>query len=576
MDGDTGASQTARPQSETVSQPAVAASPERPGRAAATGGGAAARAARYIPVFAATATMAVLGFWGLQRQSSMGNDEVVTRWAALLSLRQLAHLLRHVDAVHGLYYLLIHGWTAVGTSPAAIRVPSVLGMMVAVALTVIICRRLTGSGWASLFAGLIMALTPVISFYAQTARSYALVMACVLAATLVLMHTLAAEAGPAAGAGRRWRGWAGYAALIILGGYLNEMSLLVLAAHAVTVGLARQGWRTVRHWAAAAAVGVILVGPLLVLSDRQSGALGWLKPPTVQDVKVLLHDYFGPITVVAVLLAVCAVASLLPPLGTLRARAFGGESPVESWPPWWRSGGVTLPSVAAPLLVLPAALLILESLAWRPLYVDRYVLYGEAGVALLAGAGACRIGHWLAQLAGIGAAAGGRAGSALARLGPGGRRALIWVPGVAVCVCVLLLQLGPQHRARTPQSRLFDFGGPSRYVAAHARPGDGVLYLTDFYRKAALGYPADFRHVTDFTLAVPPARTGTFMGLDKPFPAIRRLMLGYHRIWVVGRSPYAVLPAALARQESAVLTANFTLAAQQQFKGIQVTLWLRR
>jgi len=576
MDGDTGASQTARQETETVSQPAVTASPERPGGAAAGGRGWPAAAARYLPVLAATATMAALGIWGLQRQSSMGNDEVVTRWAALLSLRQLAHLLRHVDAVHGLYYLLIHGWAAVGTSPAVIRVPSVLGMMAAVALTVVICRRLTGSAWASLFAGLIMALTPVISFYAQTARSYALVMASVLGATLALLHALAAETDATASGWRRWRDWAGYAALITLGGYLNEMSLLVLAAHAVTVGLARQGRRTALHWAVASAAGVAGVVPLLVLSDRQSAALGWLKPPTLLDVKVLLHDYFGPVTVVAVLLAVCAVASLLPPLGTLRARAFGGESPAESWPPWWRGGGVTLPSVGAPLLVLPATLLMLESLAWRPLYVDRYVLYGEAGLALLAGAGAGRIGHWLAQLAGIGAAARDPGASALGRLGPGGRRVLIWLPGVVVCACLLLLQLGPQHRARTPQSRLFDFGGPSRYVAAHAEPGDGVLYLTDFYRKAALGYPADFRHVTDFTLAVPPARTGTFMGLDKPFPAIRRLMLGYHRIWVVGRSPYAVLPVPLARQEASVLTSNFTQVSLQQFKGIQVTLWQRR
>jgi mannosyltransferase len=574
MDGDTGASQTARPEAGTVSQPAVAASPERPGGDAAGGRGWPGAAARYLPVLAATATMAALGFWGLQRQSSMGNDEVVTRWAALLSLRQLAHLLRHVDAVHGLYYLLIHGWTAVGTSPAVIRIPSVLGMMAAVALTVIISRLLTGSAWASLFAGLIMALTPVISFYAQTARSYALVMACVLGATLVLLRALAAEAGAGA-TGRRWRCWAGYGALIALGGYLNEMSLLVLAAHAVTVGLARPGRRAALHWSAASAAGVVLVVPLLILSDRQSGALGWLKPPNLLDVKVLLHDYFGPVTVVAVLLAVCAIASLLPPLGTLRARAFGGESPGESWPPWWRGGGVTLPSVAAPLLVVPATLLILESLAWRPLYVDRYVLYGEAGLALLAGAGACRIGHWLAQLAGIGAAAGGPGTGALGRLGPGGRRALIWLPGVVVCACVLLLQLGPQHRARTPQSRLFDFGGPARYVAANARPGDGVLYLTDFYRKAALGYPADFRGVTDFTLAVPPARTGTFMGLDKPFPAIRRLMLGYQRIWVVGRSPGALLPVPLARQEASVLTSNFRQVSLRQFKGIQVTLWRR-
>jgi mannosyltransferase len=133
--------------------------------------------ARYWPAVLAAAVMAVLGLWGLARDSSMGNDEVATRWAALLNLHQLARLLRHVDAVHGLYYLLMHGWMVAGTSPAVLRIPSVVSMVVAVAL--ITGRRLTGSAWAALFAGLIVALTPTISYYAQTARSYALVFACV-------------------------------------------------------------------------------------------------------------------------------------------------------------------------------------------------------------------------------------------------------------------------------------------------------------------------------------------------------------------------------------------------------------
>jgi mannosyltransferase len=141
----------------------------------ARGGGRA--AARYAPVMAATATMACFGVWGLARYSAMGNDEVASRWAASLSLGQLAHLLRHIDAVHGLYYLMLHGWMAAGTSPAVLRIPSVIGMSAAAALMVILCRRLTGSGWAGLFAGLIMATTTSDSFYAQTARSYALVFA---------------------------------------------------------------------------------------------------------------------------------------------------------------------------------------------------------------------------------------------------------------------------------------------------------------------------------------------------------------------------------------------------------------
>ena len=113
-----------------------------------------------VPPAVAAAAMLVLGWWGIARDNSMGNDEVATRWAALLPLRELAHLLGNVDAVHGLYYLLMHGWVALGSSPAVLRIPSVIAMAVAAVLMVIIGRRLTGSGWAGLFAGLIMVLTP--------------------------------------------------------------------------------------------------------------------------------------------------------------------------------------------------------------------------------------------------------------------------------------------------------------------------------------------------------------------------------------------------------------------------------
>ena len=227
--------------------------------------------------------MAVLGLWGLSRGSAMGNDEVATKWAALLSLRQLVHLLHHVDAVHGLYYLLMHCWVIVGSSPAALRVPSVLAAVAAVVMVAVLGRRLTGSAWAGLFAGLIMALTPSISFYAQTARSYALVLACVLASTLALLAALKAEtaAGAAAAASPpAARRWVLYAALIALGGYLNEIALLVLAAHGVTVLLARFGRRAVGRWIAAAAAGAIVVVPLLVLSVRQDQAVSWITRPT--------------------------------------------------------------------------------------------------------------------------------------------------------------------------------------------------------------------------------------------------------------------------------------------------------
>jgi mannosyltransferase len=468
-------------------------------------------------------------------------------------MRELAHLLGNVDAVHGLYYLLMHGWVALGSSPVLLRIPSVIAMAVAAVLMVIIGRRLTGSGWAGLFAGLIMVFTPSISFYAQTARSYAMVFACVLGSTLALLYAMEAEA---AGRPSRRR-WLVYAGLITLGGYLNEMSLLVLAAHAVTVLLARYGQPAVKRWLWAAGGGAALVAPLVLLSIKEHAALGWVSPPDLTDLRVLVQDYFGAETVAAGLLVICAAVALLPPRGTWRwlpgGAAPGGAAPER---PWWGSGGVSLPSVAAPLLVLPAAILMIESILLRPLYVDRFVLYGEAGAALLAGGGLYRIRRWLGDTS--------------------GRRALVWLPGVIVCLCVLVLQLAPQYHVRRPGSRRYDYGGPSRYVGANARPGDGIIFLGKFYRKAKLGYPGDFRETSDFSQAASPLQVGNFQGRDKPVGVTLPLMLGYRRIWVYGARPSLRLPEPELRAESGVLLRRYTLIGRRQFHGILITLWQRR
>jgi mannosyltransferase len=509
---------------------------------------------RSWPAAIAAAAMIVLGLWGLGRDSSMGNDEVATRWAASLSLGQLAHLLRHIDAVHGAYYLLMHAWMLIGTSPTALRVPSVIAMAAAVALVAVIGRQLTGSGWAGLFAGLVTALTPAMSYYAQTARSYALVFACVTASTVILIKALRSEAlksealkpgAPGAGtpdAGTRpW--WLAYGALIMVSGYLNELALLVLTAHAVTVLLARPGRAAVRRWVVAAAAGAVLVAPVVLVSSREAGAVTWIARPDRASLMLQFHDYFEVRPLISAALIICIVVALLPPLRR------GGAAAA-----WWR-GGVSVQSVAAPLLILPAALLIAESLVARPFYVDRYVLYGEAGAALLAGAGLYRIGQWL------------RAGL---RWPP-----LVAVPGVALLVCALVFQLGAQRFDRTPSSREFDFGGSSRFVGAHARAGDGVLYLGAFFRKASLGYPADFRQVTDFGAALSPRASGTLQGINQPFSVVRPLMLRYQRIWVVGQAPQLKRPPGLMRSESQELRQNFTQAARARFRGITVTLWVK-
>jgi mannosyltransferase len=347
---------------------------------------------------------------------------------------------------------------------------------------------------------------------------------------------------------------------VTLSSYLNEMALLVLAAHAVTVMVARPGRRVFERWFFSGAIGAVLVLPLLALSVKERAAIGWIAPPGVNDLRILFHDYFGATDIVALLLVACAVVAVLPEWGTRRTPSSADKPDgTTTATPWWR-GGVSLPSVAAPLLVIPAFLLLAESRVLHPLYADRYVLYGEAGAALLAGAGAYRLGQWAARLIAL----------------PGARRALICLPGVVLCVFALVLQLTPDRSVRTPQSRAYDFGGPSRYIGAHSRRGDGILYFDTFYRKAELGYPWDFTKVADFAEAETPMQAGTFRGVDKSLAQTLPLILRYQRIWVVGDQPSATLPTALLRGESQTLAKGFRMTDIQYFKGITVTLWVRR
>jgi mannosyltransferase len=188
-------------------------------------------------------------------------------------------------------------------------------------------------------------------------------------------------------------------------------------AHGITVLLARYGQPVVRRGLTAAIAGTVLAFPVLLFSLIQHGAIGWIGYPSWPAIRLLLQDYFGATAVAVVLLAICIVAAVLPPREAWPERL--GGRPAAAVLPWWRSPGVSLPSVAVPLLLVPAVILIVESYVLHPLFVDRYVLYGEAGAALLAGAGVYRIGCWLA------AAASRRQGQAA-----GGWRALAWVPGL--------------------------------------------------------------------------------------------------------------------------------------------------
>ncbi|WP_328746909.1 glycosyltransferase family 39 protein [Streptomyces sp. NBC_00285] len=443
----------------------------------------------------------LLGLWGIRRAGTLWQDEAVTYDMAHRSLPDLWATLAHVDAVHGLYYLLMHGVFAVWDGGlVALRLPSVLAMAGAAAGVAALGRRLAGAP-AGLAAGTVFALLPVVQRYAQEGRSYALVTAIVVAHTWTLVRACAEPDR------RRWAWYAGVGALAAA---LHEFALLALVAHGVALLAARAPRTAVRAWAAASCGTLTATAPLVLLSLGQARQVAWIEPPSAGAVLGFL--------LTAVAGAACAAVHRRTP----QAPPCTGTHRTPHDP------GLT--AVALPLLLLPPAVLLLVS-AVRPLYVDRYVLYAQAGLALLAGAA----------------------------LGTLWRSARARVPLVLAAAGMLGALAPAGQHLRSPQSRADDVPAVARALRAAASPGDGVIFLPGSRRVWTLQRDPAAYGLTDIALASAPHTSHTLYGDELAPAGIRREMLRVSRIVVV-REPARERQESNEREETkeAVLRDHFT------------------
>jgi mannosyltransferase len=357
-----------------------------------------------------------LGIYGSWRPA-LWPDELVSWDAARRSVGELFDLLGHVDAVTGAYYLLMHYWMALfGDSLAVLRLPSALAMAGAAAFVVLTGERLFGRR-AGLVAGILFALVPSVSRYAQEMRGYAFAVLAVSAATWLLLRALERP---------RPLRWAAYGCSVTFAGYFHMISLVFLAAHGIVV-LGRW-WQQRRHpvlagFVLSAVAGLLPVVPLVVLGQRQVGRqLNWLTAPTFQyAVEYFWHLLFGSI---AVSLLMLALATL--PLAWPAGRRFAAEIGL--------------------MAALPIVLLWLISQGSTAYFLDRYLLFTLPAWAVLAGAGLTALRPRL-----------------LAPLG---------------LVLVLLAGANDQRDIRREFARTnWDAKSAAAVIADGYRPGDGIVAL---------------------------------------------------------------------------------------------------
>ncbi|WP_052867133.1 glycosyltransferase family 39 protein [Streptomyces niger] len=451
------------------------------------------RSGTAVAVLVPCAVTLVLGLWGLDR-STLWRDEAVTAQVAGRTLPQLWDLLGTSDAVHGLYYALMHGYGALVhglfglplRDGPVLRLPSVLGAAAAAGLVALLGSRLAAPR-VGLWAGLLLAALPSVSHYAQEGRSYALVAAGAALATLLL--TTAVRSG-------RARDWAGYAAVTATTAVLHEFAALILAAHAVTLLISRVPRAVWWRWAAACCAVAAALSPVVLVSRSQRAQIDWLAAPGARAAGHALSALAGPSPVlITVLLALTALAAVRP-----LPR---------------RGGPLGAAAVAVPWAVVPP-LLLFAAAQQLPVLTHRYLFFAVPGLALAAAAGAESLVDRVTVRRGR-------------RFPPR------WVAAAgAACVAAAFLgQLPAQQRERRPESRADNLAAVAALVRREARPGDGVFFLPRYERSVLFAHPESFRGLTDLTLRAGPDRSGTLYGRNAPLREIRARLLRADRVWLV-------------------------------------------
>ena len=430
-----------------------------------------------------TAVMAAVGAIGLGSPSLWG-DEFATWGMATVPWGRAAAVLQTVDAVMAPYYAAMNAWVHLaGDSDVALRLPSLVAMAATAALVGLVGARADGPR-TGLVAGVLFALLPISSAFAQEARVYAFADLAVALAGFLLLGVLDRPT---------WRRLAGYGTAVALVGLCHLVALLILLPHAVFVLV--RGRHLLGRWAVAAAAGTAPALPLVWSGWWQRGQIAWLATFTVTPADYL-SSVGGSVTGGLVVVGLCLLG-----VGAGRGRA-------RLWFAAW--------AVLPPLALLAASPVI-------PIMLPRYLLFVLPGWMLLAATGLVRL--WDVRGA---------------RLGTGATVLARTAAAVAV-VAVAALGVPWQWNLRGPAGHnQEDARALARTLGDGYRPGDAVVYAQNgddslccsWMPRDALNHytPAD-RRPADVLLRTPQRAQGRVSAAEYPDVAAR--LAAPRRVWVV-------------------------------------------
>jgi mannosyltransferase len=403
----------------------------------------------------------VLSLAGASRPSLWFDEAATISASNNRSLGEMWQLLGHIDAVHGLYYLLMRGWFAF--SPATefwSRVPSGLAVGVAAAGVVVLAKRFS-SRLVAVCSGVVFAILPRTTWAGIEARSYAFTAVAAVWLTILLVAAVR-RARPSL--------WLLYAFVLLLAILLNVCLVFLVPVYGALLAVLSARRSTVIWWAATSTAVVLALTPFMLFAHGQTFAVAWIFPigtRTVGDVAV--QQYFDQSVPFAVGAGVVIAAALV----------VGWRRP-DRRP---NSNTRTLLRVALAWILIPTTALIGYSAAVEPLYYPRYLCFTAPAMAVLLGICIVTLARTPLPIAGV----------------------LLVLAAVAVPNYVLS-QRGPYKREGMDFSQIADV------LTFHAAPGDCLLLDNTTAWK-----PGPIRAIT----AVRPATYGKLQDLDRGMPAAR-------------------------------------------------------
>ena len=473
----------------------------------------------------AVVTAAITSYQVGHRQ--LWQDEYSTWYASTLHSADFMRLIGNIDLYVTPYYLFMHSWISLfGDSPAVLRTPSVIGMTIAAGLIVLLGQRLFDLG-TGVVGGLVFAVLPTVSRYAQEARPYAIVMMLAVLATLQLTRAIKSP---------KWPNWLWYGAAMLALGYTHMIAITLAAPHFIAIRTAVKRHDVLRlwRWLVAGVAIVVFVVPYALLGSEQSAAAAWIRVSPA-NIRAYPTDLTGSLKISAVLATLACIAVIV----------------------LWRSGRVRVMMLATWAVIPP--LIALAGGQRLHLFLFRYFLFTLPAWSLLAAAGLTAIVRIVLRATG------------------GLNVALRIVGSIALVACIALLSIPGQklYRLNPLEGNYPDYHGVATSIIAQERPGDGIAYSGDRVARQAMTY--ELRNVSkprDVFLAQTAEQIGSFGGVECNVPA--SCIGSTQRIWLVAHVNSSDPYAGLAPLTASLLKSRFTVQHVQQLIGVRLILFVAK